>query len=93
MEKFEKIVGIPDGDMPGWIQVLRESNLTNQEIDNFLARLNETYAKETGINPIEKVIEEHLAEIEKYILDKHDRVLTPEQREYFRKSIEDSFKK
>ena len=88
MEKIEKISGIPDEGMIEWIKLLRESDLTEKEIDNFLARLNETYAKEKGIKNIEKMVAEELAATEQYLFKEHGKILTKEQREHLKQGIE-----
>lgn len=82
--KNEKIIKItlPDDDMVGWIKVLREGNFSQEEIDLILSHLNETYKIEN--NPVEK----ELKRIKKDLREKHGRVLTSEQEEYMRKSIE-----
>ena len=38
----EKIT-IPDDDMPGWMQTLREGGFSDAEIDSILSHLNSTY--------------------------------------------------
>ena len=85
--KIEKVT-IPDSDMPGWIEVMRNSDLNQEEIDWFLARLNSTYAKAKGIPDIEG----ELTEIEKYYEKEYGRRLTEEQRQYFRAGIAERLK-
>lgn len=81
---IEKIK-IPDKDVPGWMQALRKSGFSDEEIDVVLSRLNVEYAKGRGIDVVEKELER----IEKALLKTHGRALTKEQREYLRKSISD----
>lgn len=72
-----------DQDVPGWIQMLRENEFSDKEIDDMLSRLNVEYSKASGIDPIEKELER----IEKDLWEKHKRKLDSDQREYMRKSI------
>ena len=56
-EKIEREIykgKIPDDDMIGWIQSLREGGLTDKEIDEMLSKLNKTYAEKKGLNPVDK---------------------------------------
>ena len=39
----EKIASIPDDDIGGWIQSLREGGFTDQEMDEMLGALNPNY--------------------------------------------------
>ncbi|KKT42311.1 MAG: hypothetical protein UW30_C0001G0036 [Candidatus Giovannonibacteria bacterium GW2011_GWA2_44_13b] len=78
---IEKI-NIPDGDIPGWMKILREGGFSDKEIDAMLSRLNVAYAKGAKIDPMEeelKRIEEHLKA--------YGKTLNDEEREYMRKSI------
>ena len=88
IEHIDKI-RIPDSDMPGWLEVLRQPDsngnmLADEEIDQVLAQLNTTYADAKGIINID----EELARLEKYLREEHGRELTDEQRQYLRKGIE-----
>lgn len=85
--KIEKVT-IPDSDMPGWIEIMQNSGLSQEEIDSFLARLNSTYAKAKGIPDIEG----ELAKMEEYLEKEHGRRLTEEQRDYFRAGITERLK-
>lgn len=76
---------IPDKDVPGWMQTLREGGFSDEEIDSMLSRRNVEYAKGAGIDVVDKELER----IEKDLLKTHGRKLTKEQREYMRKSIAD----
>lgn len=90
MEKIpEKItkVRIPDEAMPDWIKTLHEAGFSDEEMDYVFRHLNKEYFKLKG----GKVIEQELKAMEDYFKKEYGRVLTPEQKEYFRKNIEDRF--
>ncbi len=74
---------IPDNDMPGWIQTLREGGLTDEEIDKMLIRLNKEYAKQKGAD----VVEQELKNIEDEFVAKSGRYLNEDEKEYFKKGI------
>lgn len=76
-------VKIPDDDIPGWVQVLREGGFSNEEIDGMLSQLNIEYAK----GAMADVVEEELKRVEQYLRDTHGRILTRKQREYLRENI------
>jgi len=84
--KYDDIVKarIPNEDMPGWIQTLRDGNFTDQEIDMILSNLNADYRKAKNPN----FIEEELGKLIKYFRKEHKRILSPKEIEYLRKSIE-----
>ena len=79
----ERIAKIPDQDVPGWINMLRENDFSDEEINGMLSRLNVEYSKASGIDPVEKELER----IEKDLWERHRRKLDKEQREYMRRSI------
>lgn len=79
-------ISIPDSDVLGWMQTLRESGLSQEEIDRFLARLNAAYRE--GLDPMSPQVEQELTEIIRYIEQEHGRTVTPELREYLRAGIE-----
>jgi len=87
MGKFEKIkkVSVPDEDVPGWIKALHEGGFDGEEIDSILGNLNLTYKKAKYSD----LIERKLSEIKKYYQTKYNKILTPEEIEYFRKGIEE----
>jgi hypothetical protein len=87
MENREKITGlsIPDEDMPGWIRVLRESDLTNEEVEQILLINNKTYARETL--DIEEIINAAEAEL----LRVTGEPLTEHEKNRIRKKIEGYF--
>lgn len=89
MKNFEEItkLRIPDEDMPGWLQVLREGGFDDKEIDSILVYLNKTYRGLMG----EQVIKEEIKEVEKYLQRKYKKYLNDEQREYLKKGIELKF--
>jgi len=76
---------IPDSDLPGWLEELRNSKLTDEEIDEILMHLNQTYLREKMVKPaaqeILKEIEEHLAE--------KGQILDEDQRSYWRRGLEE----
>ncbi|TAN57988.1 hypothetical protein EPN15_02390 [Patescibacteria group bacterium] len=74
---------IPDNDMPGWIQALREGGLTDEEIDKMFIRLNKEYAKQKGAD----VVEQELKNIEDEFIAKSGRYLNEDEKEYFKKGI------
>lgn len=80
-----KRITIPDRDMQNWIKALRESDLTEEQMDRMLAHLNRTYA---GAKGIEEVVEKELEKLKEYLRKEHGKKLTEEQEEYLRKSIE-----
>ncbi len=79
---IEKIT-LPDSDMPGWIEVFRNSDMKPEEIDFVLSQLNQTYAEKKGIVNVDA----ELKKIESRLLKEHGRMLTDEQREYMKQSI------
>jgi hypothetical protein len=81
-----QIVGarIPDEDMPGWMETLRQGNFSEEEIDAILGHLNATYFDAKGASMVEK----ELASTIKYIEGKTKKPLDPEQKEYLKKGIE-----
>jgi hypothetical protein len=76
---------IPDGDMPDWIKTLRESDMTEEQIERMLIHLNRTFAEGKGVKDI---VEKELEGLKEYLKKEHGRELTDEQEEYLRKSIE-----
>jgi hypothetical protein len=86
MEKFESVqkMKIPDDDMVGWINVLRDGGFSQEEIDSMLAHLNKTYREMTG----NKIVEKELEDLREYLKKKHGKDLSQEQLEYYRKVFE-----
>ena len=80
-EKYK--MHIPNNDMPGWIEALRSSDLSEEEIKGVLSYLNQDYKK--LINPAEKELEK----LEKYLKENYNKTLSEEQRDYLRKQIEE----
>ena len=74
---------IPDNDMPGWIQTLREGGLTDEEIDKMLIHLNKESAKQKGAD----VVEQELKKVEEEFVAKSGRYLNKDEKEYFKKGI------
>ena len=66
-EQFEDKMSIPDDDVIGWMQTLREEGLNDQEIDTFLKNLNKEYWERTLDPKIKKSIEDRvLVELKSY---------------------------
>lgn len=83
MEKIEQIVrmAVPDNDMRGWLNVLREGGLSEEEIDQMMVRLNETYRNIQGSVVIDREVEkikEMLAREHKYYInnEQEDQIRT-----------------
>lgn len=79
-------ISIPDSDILGWMQVLREGGLSQEEIDQFLARLNATYRE--GLDPMSPEVERELDALVAHI-ENHGNTVTEEQRAYLRRGIEE----
>ncbi|MBS3902944.1 MAG: hypothetical protein KGZ30_01045 [Anaplasmataceae bacterium] len=84
--KIEK-VSIPDNDMPGWINVLREGGLNDEEINTMLSRLNQTYATLKEQEVVDRELQRMDAEIE----ERRGSGLTEEEREALRAGIQSRF--
>lgn len=82
-------VRIPDSDVPGWINTLRELGMSQEEVDGFLSRLNLAYDDHLG-GPF---VESELNKIEQKTLEKRGTLLTEEEKEYFRKAIRSRYEK
>ena len=84
----EKIVGlsIPDSDIKGWMQELRQSKLTQAEIDDFLANLNLTYANKLMTRATK--VENELKGSVEYLEDKYGHQITPEAEDCLRQMID-----
>lgn len=76
---------IPDNDMPGWIQTLREGGFTDEEMDRMFIHLNKEYAKQKGAD----VVEHELKKVEEEFIAKSGRYLNEDEKEYFRKGIQE----
>ncbi len=81
-EKIERM-RIPDDDMAGWIQSLREGGFSDQEMDDILSHLNKTYAKAKGMDAIAaaKMVKEY----EEYLKTIFNITLTEKEREILQK--------
>lgn len=75
---------IPDGDVIGWIESLRDAGLSNDEIDAMISRLNKTYREKSSGD----YVEEELKKIEETVKS-HGGRLSEEQKEYLRKSTKE----
>jgi len=82
VEKIENLQ-IPDDDMVGWINNLREGGFSQEEIDFMMPRLNKTYFESKS----GEVIEQELEAIKKEYENKFKQALNEDQLEYFRKGI------
>lgn len=76
-------IKIPDDDMPGWINTLREGGFSDNEIDTILTNLNKTYANIKNNQYIEKELSKMNEEIEK----RRGYSLTDEEKESLKKGI------
>lgn len=81
-------MSIPDDDMPGWIEALREGGFDQPEIDDILSYLNATYFEFKGAGLVDKELQSTVD----YIQRTYKRPVTPEQKEYLRKGIEERLK-
>jgi len=89
--KYEDIVKtrVPNEEVGSWMQTLREGGFTDQEIDVFLSQMNADYRK--AKNP--HFIEQELSKIKKHFLKDHHRILTLQEIEHLKKSIESRLEK
>ena len=92
-KRFEnrgEVVGasIPDEDMPGWIGTLMEGGHSQAEIDQILAHLNETYARQKGIK---KTVGHKPTEIYKIMEKKYGRKLTDQEKTEVDEELKQSF--
>lgn len=81
---IEKL-SVPDRDALGWLEALRQGGFSQGEIDAIMSHLNKTYRDQK--NPKENRIDEELKKIEDHLFLQYGQKLTPERREYLRKSI------
>lgn len=86
MEKIEQIVRVtvPDNDMQGWLKVLREGGFGEEETDQIMVRLNETYRNIQG--PV--VVEREVEKIKEMLAREHKYHLNDEQENILRKNVE-----
>ena len=86
----EKIVKarIPDEDLPGWIGTLKDGGFTQEEIDMIISGLNKKYFEERK----PEIIERELVKIMKEYREEKGAILTPEEIDYLKASIESRFK-
>lgn len=84
-----EIVGasIPDDDVIGWIQTLREGGLSDAEIDSFLSNLNLTYR---GLKK-EEFINNQLNRMDGGIFKRRGIGLNDDEKVRLRKGIESRF--
>lgn len=85
-DEIERI-RIPDEDMPGWIQTLRETGFSDKEIDSILRNLNSTYA---GLKKEEFVVRE-LKKMEEEVSKRRGSGFTEQERIEMKKGIESRF--
>ncbi|MDP1688564.1 MAG: hypothetical protein Q8L47_00300 [bacterium] len=85
---IEKI-SVPDDDMPGWIKLLHESNITDEEIDRILTHLNETYADKSR----ETTINKELRKMEAEVINRRGSEFTPDEKKTIREGIETRFER
>lgn len=86
LEQIGKIenISIPDDDVAGWLEVFRELNMSPDEIDQTMSRLNKTYR----VQKKKILAQNRLEEITNYLRNKYGRELTLFQKDELRKSIE-----
>lgn len=87
-EKMEKI-NVPDEDVPGWLQTLREGGFTDVEINSIMSHLNETYAgfqKDVAVN-------KELEKMDGEIRARRGFSLSNEEKTKLREGIESRFVK
>lgn len=81
-------ISVPDHDVPGWIQILREGGFTDQEIDSMLSNLNVTYREiKEG-----ELVNKELGKMDEEIRNRRGTGLTEDEKELLRKGIESRFK-
>lgn len=85
---IEKI-SVSDRDMPGWIKLLHESNISNEEIERILSHLDETYAGKSR----EHAIDKELRKMEAEIVKRRGIGLTPAEKDALREGIETRFER
>ena len=82
-------IKVPDKDVPGWIQMLREDGFLNEEVDVILAFLNKTYF---SINK-EPLINWILKQEEEFVYLREKKIFNYEERRQHKIDIEQSLKK
>lgn len=82
-ERITKIT-IPDEDMPGWIEVLRQTGFTDAEMDEIFGRLNKEYRKVKGKKRAEILVEE----LDKYMFAKRGTGLSESERKHLMADFE-----
>lgn len=85
MEKIEHIVRmtVPDSEMQGWLNVLREGGLSEEEVDAMMVRLNETYRDIRG--PV--IIEREVERIKELLAQEHKYHINSEQEDHIREFL------
>jgi hypothetical protein len=86
MEKHK--LSIPDDDLPNWMQVLREGGMTDDEINSIFCKTNKTWLEAR----LPELIEKELKKINDLKKKQNGIGLIGEEREYFRKAIEQGFR-
>ncbi len=83
MEGEQYRMRIPDEDALAWIKTLIEGGFTNQEVDDIMSHLNDTYLEKTvGTEKVDEAVEEAAG-----YLESKDIQVTPELLEALRASI------
>lgn len=82
MEKIEHSVRmmVPDSDIQGWLSVLREGRLSEEEIDSMMVHLNEVYRNIRG--PV--IIEREVEKIKELLTQEHKYHINREEEDYLR---------
>lgn len=90
MERIKKNykLSIPDIDLPNWMRVLREGGMTDDEINSIFIKTNKTWLE----SKLPELVERELEKINEKNRQLRGIGLSPEEKEYFRKSIEQGFR-
>ncbi len=84
---IEKLT-IPDEDVPGWMQTLREGGFTDTEIDSILSNLNSTYSHEKR----KGYIEAELLKMGNEIYERRGTPLSEQEKKDLKEGIESRFR-
>jgi hypothetical protein len=82
-------IKVPDGDMMGWIEMLREGGFSNEEVDVILAFLNKTYFSINKAPLINWVLKQE----EDFIYAREKKIFNYEERRQHKIAIEQALAK
>jgi len=85
-EKYK--LSIPDDDLPNWMKVLHDEGFSSEEIDAIFSKLNASWREQK----MPELVEQGLNELEERTIAHRGRGFTPEERNYFRSSIEEGIR-